>query len=41
MNNKFDEFINEIHVNKSQVIMVCETWWTDQSKTNIVGYNLF
>ena len=29
MNNQFDEFINEIHVNKSQIIMVCETWWTD------------
>ena len=41
MNNKFDELINEIHANKSQVIMVCETWWTDQSATNIVGFNLF
>jgi len=41
LNNKFDEFIEEIHNNKAQVIMICETWWNDQSVTNIEGFNLF
>ena len=41
LNNKFDEFIEEIREKQSQVIMVCETWWTDQSVTNIKGFNLF
>jgi hypothetical protein len=27
--------------NLQDPIMVCETWWTDQSVTNIKGLNLF
>jgi hypothetical protein len=27
--------------NLQDPIMVCETWWTDQSVTNIKGFNLF
>ena len=41
LNNKFDEFIEEINASKSQVVFVCETWWTDKSATNVPGYNLF
>ena len=39
LNNKFDEFIEEIDENKAQLIMVCETWWTEESAMNIDGFN--
>ena len=41
LNNKFDEFFEEINASKSQVVFVCETWWTDKSATNVPGYNLY
>ena len=41
LNNKFDEFIEEINDNEAQLIMVCESWWTEVSATNIIGFNLF
>ena len=41
LNNKFDELISEVDRKKTQIIMICETWWTDASVTNIEGYNLF
>jgi hypothetical protein len=40
LNNKFDEFIEEIDENKAQLIMVCETWWNEESAMNIDGFNL-
>nr|XP_047135243.1 uncharacterized protein LOC124812503 [Hydra vulgaris] len=41
LNNKFDEFIDDISRSKAQVIFACETWWSAMSTTNIPGYNLF
>ena len=41
LNNKFDEFVEEIKDHRAQMIMVCETWWTEESATNIDGFNLF
>ena len=41
LNNKFDEFTEEINASKSLVVFVCETWWTEKSATNIPGYNLY
>nr|XP_047141316.1 uncharacterized protein LOC124816250 [Hydra vulgaris] len=40
LNNKFDEFIDDISRSKAQVIFACETWWSAMSTTNIPGYNL-
>jgi hypothetical protein len=31
----------EIEIRKPRVIMICETWWTEASTTNIKGYSLF
>ena len=33
LNNKFDEFTEDIDRSKAQVIFVCETWWTEMSTT--------
>lgn len=41
LNNKFDEFIEEINTSNSQVVFVCETWWTEKSAINVPGYNLY
>nr|XP_047141010.1 uncharacterized protein LOC124816050 [Hydra vulgaris] len=41
LNNKFDEFIDDISRFRAQVIFACETWWSAMSTTNIPGYNLF
>ena len=41
LNNKFDELIEEINNKEAQLIMVCETWWTEESATNIDGFSLF
>jgi hypothetical protein len=41
LNNKFDEFIDEINNNHAQIVMVCETWWSEHSAMNVEGYNLF
>nr|XP_047132600.1 uncharacterized protein LOC124811285 [Hydra vulgaris] len=41
LNNKFDEFIDDISRSKAQVIFACETWWSSMSTTNIPGYKLF
>ena len=41
LNNKFNDLLLEIDSRKPQIIMICETWWTEASTTNIKGYTLF
>jgi hypothetical protein len=41
LNNKFDDLILEASYKRPHVIMICETWWTESSVSNIKGYSLF
>ncbi len=41
LNNKYNDLLIEINCKKPQIIIICETWWTEASATNIIGYSLF
>ncbi len=41
LNNKYEDLSIEVENKNPDIIMVCETWWTDVSVTNIPGYSLF
>jgi hypothetical protein len=41
LNNKFQELTIEIIQNEASIVFISETWWSDTSSTNIVGFNLF
>ena len=41
LNNKMNEFLNCINVDKPNLIFITETWWTELSLPCIEGYSLF
>jgi Endonuclease/Exonuclease/phosphatase family len=41
MNNKYNELLAEIETKQPHIIMICETWWREESSTAIPGYTLY
>ena len=41
LNNKFAEFSTEVETRNPDIIMICETWCTENSIVSLPGYNLF
>ena len=41
LNNKFDDLLIEVECKKPKLIMICETWWTEASVTNIKGCSIY
>ena len=41
MNNKLNELTLDTIQHDASVVFISETWWSDTSATNIIGFNLF